>query len=348
MRYDVCSDAQLADFANIGGVSYALRLLPPGDGTGGLIVANTYDIKRLDGTGAVIQTYDAAGENCWFSMNLDPNGTSFWAGDYCSSNFYKFNIATGAIELGPINTGTGSYTLWGICIFGEPVAGAPPVGVPICNVFLTPDKLNVKRDPEHSFKVHVYPCEPMDVSVGDTAEVYVDVDDDGNFDEDYFLAIVSSTDVDGEATDIAVKVYDVSPLVAEIDPHVAIYSINNIAIVDTLGNPIDYLKLNTFSPGKFTTESALPEQVTLRQNHPNPFNPTTSIAFNLPFSTNWTLKIYNVAGQLVKGFEGFSAGWVTVNWAGTDHSGDKVSSGIYFYKLVAGDFTATKKMVLTK
>lgn len=86
----------------------------------------------------------------------------------------------------------------------------------------------------------------------------------------------------------------------------------------------------------------------LAQNYPNPFNPTASIAFTLPFSTNWSLKIYNVAGQLIKSFEGFSSGQVNVNWDGTDDSGDKVSSGIYFYKLTAGDFSATKKMVLTK
>lgn len=99
---------------------------------------------------------------------------------------------------------------------------------------------------------------------------------------------------------------------------------------------------------KIATEQALPEESMLGQNYPNPFNPTTSITFTLPFSTNWSLKIYNVAGQLIKSFEGFSSGEVSVNWDGTDNSGDKVSSGIYFYKLSAGDFTATKKMVILK
>ena len=105
-----------------GGQAFALRLLPPGDGSGGLIVADRTNIKRLDGAGAVVQIYDAAGENNWFAMNLDPNGTSFWAADFGTSNFYRFNIVTGAIEVGPINTGTGSNTVFGLAVKGEPTA----------------------------------------------------------------------------------------------------------------------------------------------------------------------------------------------------------------------------------
>ena len=124
-RYDVSgAGAQLPDFAAIGGVSYALRLLPPGDGTGGLLVANTADIKRLDGIGAVVQTYDAPGENSWFSLNLDPNGTSFWAGDFGTNNFYRFNIASGAVEVGPIASGG---SLFGLCVKGELTAATPQI-----------------------------------------------------------------------------------------------------------------------------------------------------------------------------------------------------------------------------
>jgi hypothetical protein len=99
-------------------------------------------------------------------------------------------------------------------------------------------------------------------------------------------------------------------------------------------------------PAKLSAET--PTEFSLSSNYPNPFNPTTSITFTLPFSTNWSLKIYNVAGQLVKSFEGFSSDEVSIIWNGTDNSGDKVSSGIYFYKLSAGDFIATKRMVMLK
>src|SRR6266508_3794918 len=71
-RYDVCMDIQLADFAPPGTLpgthAYALRLLLAGQG-GGLLVADTQAIHRLDAGGNIVQTYDAAGENCWFALN---------------------------------------------------------------------------------------------------------------------------------------------------------------------------------------------------------------------------------------------------------------------------------------
>ena len=116
-------------------------------------------------------------------------------------------------------------------------------------VFLTPNKLNVKRSAEHEFKIHVYPCKPMDVSVGDEALVYVDVDGSETFDDDeQYEAIVSSTDVDGAATDIAIKVY--VPDLIDNDPMVAIYDINGIPILYQDGSEIDDLQLETFSKGK--------------------------------------------------------------------------------------------------
>lgn len=121
-RFDVGTNQQLADFASVGGLAYALRLLPPGDGSQGLLVANYADIKRLSSTGTVIQTYDVPGEDSWFALSLDPNGASFWAGNHESARFYRFNIATGAVEVGPINTGTGSFSLDGICLKGEPTS----------------------------------------------------------------------------------------------------------------------------------------------------------------------------------------------------------------------------------
>ena len=131
LRYDVGADAQLADFANIGGSNFfALRLLPPGDGSGGLLVADNADVKRLNGSGAVVQIYDAAGENNWLPLSLDPNGTSFWAGDFITTNFYRFNIATGAIEVGPIASGAAPFGLNGLCVLGEITAGVPPTVTP--------------------------------------------------------------------------------------------------------------------------------------------------------------------------------------------------------------------------
>jgi hypothetical protein len=90
----------------------------------------------------------------------------------------------------------------------------------------------------------------------------------------------------------------------------------------------------------------------LSQNYPNPFNPTTTIKYSIKQTGPVTLRVYNVAGQLVKtlvdGKQRPRAGGFTVRWNGVNNSGERVASGVYFYKLVAKDFTKTKKMVVLK
>lgn len=88
----------------------------------------------------------------------------------------------------------------------------------------------------------------------------------------------------------------------------------------------------------------VPTEFALLQNYPNPFNPETVVGLALPVASNWNIAIYNVSGQLVKEFSGYSeAGVVQVTWDATD-----VASGMYFYKATTDQFSATKKMVLLK
>lgn len=95
---------------------------------------------------------------------------------------------------------------------------------------------------------------------------------------------------------------------------------------------------------------ALPNQVMLHQNFPNPFNPSTAIGFSLPIKADVSLKIYNTTGQLVKtlGDRSFEAGHHTLTWDGTNQGGEAVSSGIYFYRLKTDGFTNSKRMILMK
>jgi hypothetical protein len=89
----------------------------------------------------------------------------------------------------------------------------------------------------------------------------------------------------------------------------------------------------------------------LEQNYPNPFNPTTNIKFQVKNDGFASLKIYNVAGQLVATLvnEDIKAGQIyQKTWHGLNDAGQEVSSGVYFYKLVTTNFTQTKKMVLLK
>src|SRR5207249_2252908 len=80
------------------------------------------DIKRVSSAGTVVQTYDASGEDDWEALTLDPNGASFWAGDASSHHFYRFNINTGAREVGPLTAGS---SLGGICVDGGFSAAQP-------------------------------------------------------------------------------------------------------------------------------------------------------------------------------------------------------------------------------
>lgn len=94
----------------------------------------------------------------------------------------------------------------------------------------------------------------------------------------------------------------------------------------------------------------LPKDFALGQNFPNPFNPSTVIDFDIPVNVYVRLDIYNVLGQKVRTLvdEELPAKKYSVDWDGTTDGGVKVASGIYFYKLEAGAFTETRKMVMLK
>jgi hypothetical protein len=90
--------------------------------------------------------------------------------------------------------------------------------------------------------------------------------------------------------------------------------------------------------------SAIPTEYALSQNYPNPFNPTTTIQFALPKSSHVALKVLDALGKEVATLvtQEFGPGYYTVRWQAN------VSSGIYFYRLQAGEFMETKKMILLR
>ena len=96
--------------------------------------------------------------------------------------------------------------------------------------------------------------------------------------------------------------------------------------------------------------SVLPHSYALHQNFPNPFNPVTSLRYDLPKQSFVTLTIYDLIGreitQLVNTTQ--EAGFRSVQWDATDSFGKPVSAGIYLYKITTGEFVQTKKMVLVK
>ncbi|MCD6308491.1 MAG: T9SS type A sorting domain-containing protein, partial [Candidatus Latescibacteria bacterium] len=98
------------------------------------------------------------------------------------------------------------------------------------------------------------------------------------------------------------------------------------------------------------TARALPTVYSLSQNYPNPFNPTTTIDYSIPQSGNVELAVFNMTGQKVRTLvsERQDASFYKVVWDGRNDLGESVASGLYFYRLVSGNFNKIEKMTLVK
>jgi hypothetical protein len=96
--------------------------------------------------------------------------------------------------------------------------------------------------------------------------------------------------------------------------------------------------------------NGLPSGFALEQNYPNPFNMSSRIQFSIPARATVTLTIYNILGQEVRQWpqENLPAGQYTVEWDGLSDYGAAVASGVYFYRIAAGQYTASRKMILLK
>ncbi len=111
----------------------------------------------------------------------------------------------------------------------------------------------------------------------------------------------------------------------------------------------------TKSHNVLAAEPALPKEFALSQNYPNPFNPSTTIKFQLPDKNGLepvrtVLKIYDILGRLVRTVvdEEMPPGFYTKQWQGLNDQGNRISSGVYFYTLTAGEFRDSKKMLMIK
>jgi hypothetical protein len=114
----------------------------------------------------------------------------------------------------------------------------------------------------------------------------------------------------------------------------------------------DYIirAVGRYQPDYMVFPHLLPTENKLYTNYPNPFNPVTTINYDLPAASQVRLRIYNIAGQLVTTLvdEWKEAGRHQCIWNSKDADGRTVASGLYFYQLKAGDFVSSRKMVLLK
>jgi len=129
------------------------------------------------------------------------------------------------------------------------------------------------------------------------------------------------------------------------------FGTKNITRKLMMSNVINWLQ-GTVNPisGIQNDNTHVAEQYVLYQNYPNPFNPQTSIDFYVPKATHASIKVYDIMGrELVTLFDNeIKAGNHQVVWQGRDSMGNNVASGIYFYRLQAGDFSQIHKMLLVR
>jgi hypothetical protein len=163
---------------------------------------------------------------------------------------------------------------------------------------------------------------------------------------DYKVAVLHFT-----LDDPTLKSIEIGTFNTEAPSHALMYVYNDWAS----GQPEVRELQPAFEGGLISLEARsggapIPTTYDLSQNVPNPFNPSTQVSFALPKAGQVTLSIYNVLGQQVTTLvdEYLPAGYQTVTWNGTDRTGHTVASGVYFYKIKAGEFSETKKMMMLK
>ncbi len=121
-----------------------------------------------------------------------------------------------------------------------------------------------------------------------------------------------------------------------------------MVVIGTHGNGI--YSRSVIPTGISPFDNTIPINFSLEQNYPNPFNPTTTISYNLPKAATVIVKVHNLLGREVRTLvnERMTAGQKWVVWDGKDRFGQEVSSGTYIYKIQAGDYLQSRRMVLIR
>ena len=126
--------------------------------------------------------------------------------------------------------------------------------------------------------------------------------------------------------------------------------VSNVMIENVLLAGIDGSLINQNIRTNSSDFKVVPNEFALHQNHPNPFNPNTTISFDLPEESFVNLTVYNLTGKKVLTLksDNVSAGFHSLDWNGKDEFGNSVASGMYFYRLDTKSFQSTKKMLFLK
>ena len=160
--------------------------------------------------------------------------------------------------------------------------------------------------------------------------------------------------VEGYVNDDSIGIAGVNETIssgASVDVSVSGTWFHDGSVNQTVSIELDVTTITGLAPAA----QSIPAKSALLPNFPNPFNPETWIPYQLSKSAEVTLTIYNMRGQVIRQLKlGHQSAGVyrsrsrAIHWDGRNSIGEKVAAGVYFYTLTAGDFTATRKMLIRK
>jgi PKD repeat protein len=146
-RFNACTGQQQPPFANGLTTGLAVKIL----GDGSVLVADKADIVHFDAGGHVITKFTASGETCLVSLALDPDGKTFWALDYCTSDVLRFDISSGS-QVAKFSSGAAAQTAYGIGMRG-PAPSVTPAGP----LLASPENVTISAGQSASFTIAFVP-----------------------------------------------------------------------------------------------------------------------------------------------------------------------------------------------
>ena len=315
-------------------------------------------IDPLTGAGTLVGPTGIIGEDgpAVRALAIKSTGEMYAMSNTASSDLYSVNASTGA---GTFVANTGLLRPGDIVFDANDILYA----VDETNILYTVDEVTGTRTVVGSTGVTLggLACDATDGTMyasGTNDDIYtIDV-------ETGAATLVGTTGLGGNIPDIhfdqagnlygtkrgASDIYDLIAIDKTTGAGTVIGSTGFAAVVGLATRLDNAPRTHADDQGHEDNESELPTVVSLFNNYPNPFNPSTTIRYALTEATHVSLRIYNTLGQLVGILvdENQVAGYHEVIWDGRNVSGGDVASGMYIYKIAAGEFVATKRMLLLR
>jgi len=238
-------------------------------------------------------------------------------------------------------------------------------------IFTGYDELIHAWDPILNFEISGWPISMGDKSISEPLIADLDNDNDLEVIITTLNGMVNIYHHDGSeydnfpynAADSIISTSSIGDLDNDGDYELIFGTTNNLEVIDILdpmGNRYSWkmYRANERRDGFFNSSLAsldyeknkLPNDFSISNNYPNPFNPLTTFSYNLPKNAKVKIVIYDINGRVVKTLieDNQLAGYQTISWNSTNQIGETVATGLYFYSIETDNFSKTKKMLLLK